>query len=481
MYTLMKKDWQKNIGFIVMDMIGLETILFITCWIYHRDLSAFLNPFYLNIALIVLIISLIFCWFSKSFQSLYEKTTKQKFFFLSIRSILIFAMAACFIYMIQRSVVHFIEVFFLVNVLCFVESSLLWIVWRNYNTHHLQKGNKRSLLLVTVAENHKGCSIQNYYKMYHIAGVALMDVNRKGELFQEALVVASKDDLFSYVSRQWIDEVFIDLPWRYYNLCQEIVNHFNQMGIVTHVKLVNRNEKSGRKQLIEQWENDIVLTTSMNFVTAGQVFLKRTMDIIGSLIGLVLTGIFYLILAPIIKIQSPGPVLFSQIRIGRNGKRFKIYKFRTMYLDAEERKKDLLELNRIKDGHMFKLSFDPRVIGNKILPNGTQKVGFMNLCRQLSLDEFPQFINVLKGEMSLVGTRPPTVEEYETYEFHHHARLACKPGLTGMWQVNGRSNITDFEEVVKLDTKYINEWSIGLDLQILLKTIVKVLKKEGAI
>ena len=293
--------------------------------------------------------------------------------------------------------------------------------------------------------------------------------------------MASKDDLFSYVSRQWIDEVFIDLPWQYYNLCQEIVNHFNQMGIVTHVKLVNRNEKSGRKQLIEQWENDIVLTTSMNFVTAGQVLLKRTMDIIGSLIGLVLTGIFYLILAPIIKIQSPGPVLFSQIRIGRNGKRFKIYKFRTMYLDAEERKKDLLELNRIKDGHMFKLSFDPRVIGNKILPNGTQKVGFMNLCRQVSLDEFPQFINVLKGEMSLVGTRPPTVEEYETYEFHHHARLACKPGLTGMWQVNGRSNITDFEEVVKLDTKYINEWSIGLDLQILLKTIVKVLKKEGAI
>lgn len=149
-------------------------------------------------------------------------------------------------------------------------------------------------------------------------------------------------------------------------------------------------------------------------------------------------------------------------------------------MDAEERKKELMEQNRVKDGMMFKIDFDPRIIGNKVLPDGTQKSGFMDLVRRLSLDEFPQFLNVLKGDMSLVGTRPPTVDEYEKYQLHHHARLATKPGITGMWQVSGRSNITDFEEVVRLDTKYIQEWTYGLDIRILLRTVAVVLKREGS-
>lgn len=134
----------------------------------------------------------------------------------------------------------------------------------------------------------------------------------------------------------------------------------------------------------------------------------------------------------------------------------------------------------MSDGMMFKAEWDPRIIGSKILPDGTKKKGIGNFIRDWSLDEFPQFINVLKGEMSLVGTRPPTVDEWEKYELHHRARLATKPGVTGMWQVSGRSKITDFEKVVELDTDYINQWSIGLDLKILLKTITVVFKKEGS-
>ena len=149
-------------------------------------------------------------------------------------------------------------------------------------------------------------------------------------------------------------------------------------------------------------------------------------------------------------------------------------------MDAEERKKELMEQNRVKDGMMFKMDFDPRIIGNKILPDGTKKTGLGDFIRKTSLDEFPQFWNVLKGEMSLVGTRPPTVDEWEKYELHHRARLATKPGITGMWQVSGRSKITDFEEVVKLDTQYINEWSMGMDLRILFKTVLMVLKREGS-
>ena len=166
--------------------------------------------------------------------------------------------------------------------------------------------------------------------------------------------------------------------------------------------------------------------------------------------------------------------------MGRNGKRFRIYKFRSMYMDAEERKKELMKENRVKDGMMFKLEWDPRIIGSKRLPDGTVKKGIGNYIRDWSLDEFPQFFNVLKGDMSLVGTRPPTEDEWEKYELHHRARLAIKPGVTGMWQVSGRSNITDFEEVVSLDLKYIREWSIKLDLCILLKTVQVVLAQEGS-
>lgn len=140
-----------------------------------------------------------------------------------------------------------------------------------------------------------------------------------------------------------------------------------------------------------------------------------------------------------------------------------------MYMDAEERKKELMAQNNIKDGMMFKMDDDPRIIK-----------GIGNFIRDYSLDEFPQFWNVLKGDMSLVGTRPPTVDEWEKYDLHHRTRLAIKPGLTGLWQVSGRSKITDFEEVVRLDTEYIKKWSIGQDMKILLKTVGVVLGKEGS-
>ena len=207
---------------------------------------------------------------------------------------------------------------------------------------------------------------------------------------------------------------------------------------------------------------------------------ERCMDIAGGIVGCILTGIIFLFVAPAIYIKSPGPIFFTQVRVGKNGKKFRIYKFRSMYMDAEERKKELMAQNRSKDGMMFKLDFDPRIIGNEILPDGTHKTGIGNFIRSTSLDEFPQFFNVLKGDMSLVGTRPPTLDEWEKYELHHRARLAIKPGITGMWQVSGRSNITDFEDVVKLDTEYITHWSMGLDIKILFKTVLAVLKRDGS-
>ena len=176
-----------------------------------------------------------------------------------------------------------------------------------------------------------------------------------------------------------------------------------------------------------------------------------------------------LFVAPAIYLKSPGPIFFSQWRIGKNGRKFKIYKFRSMYMDAEEQKKKLMEQNKIKDGMMFKMDDDPRIIK-----------GIGHFIRKTSIDEFPQYLNVLKGDMSMVGTRPPTLDEWEKYSPRHRIRMATKPGLTGMWQVSGRSNITDFDEVVRLDEKYIREWSFGLDIRIIFKTIGNMISGDGA-
>ena len=223
-----------------------------------------------------------------------------------------------------------------------------------------------------------------------------------------------------------------------------------------------------------------VLTSSVNYATPGQLILKRIIDILGGLAGSLLALIIMAIVGPMIKKASPGPILYRSERIGQNGKRFKMIKIRSMYLDADARKASLMAQNRVKDGMMFKLDFDPRIIGNEELPDGTRKTGIGEFIRKTSLDEFPQFFNVLKGDMSLVGTRPPTPDEWEKYEYHHRARLATKPGITGMWQVSGRSEITDFEEVVRLDTKYIQNWTIGMDIKILFKTVLNVLTRKGA-
>jgi len=192
---------------------------------------------------------------------------------------------------------------------------------------------------------------------------------------------------------------------------------------------------------------------------------KRVIDILGALVGLSLTALLYLFIAPAIYLDDPGPIFFRQTRVGLNGNIFQIWKFRSMVTDAEKRRH--LVTNEAQ-GHIFKNENDPRIT----------RVG--HFLRRTSLDELPQFFNVLKGEMSLVGTRPPTPEEVSQYLPHHYQRLHVKPGLTGEWQVNGRSSVKDFEEVVKMDLLYQEKWSLAYDCQLIWKTIWVVFRKEGA-
>jgi lipopolysaccharide/colanic/teichoic acid biosynthesis glycosyltransferase len=187
---------------------------------------------------------------------------------------------------------------------------------------------------------------------------------------------------------------------------------------------------------------------------------------VGAIVGLGITSVAFIPIAIAIKRDSPGPIFFGQTRLGWMGKPFTIWKFRSMYMDAEERKKELESINQ-SDGKTFKIENDPR-----ITPVG-------RFLRKTSLDELPQFWNVIRGEMSLVGTRPPTPNEVDIYEVPEWQRLDVKPGMTGEWQVNGRSSVRNFEDIIKLDLRYQQNWSLAYDLKLIVKTILVVFRKDS--
>ena len=355
-------------------------------------------------------------------------------------------------------------------------------LWKKILRKQMEDGGERKLLIIT-SKDVAGQTVQNMqehnYARFTLAGAVIIDADWTGREVNGIPVVANKENAAMYVCQEWIDEVLIviseALPYP-----TELISQLTETGVTIHLNLAKITNVPGKKQFVEKVGNYTVLTTSINYASSKQLMLKRMMDIVGGLVGCIFTGIICIFVGPAIYLASPGPIFFAQERVGKNGKKFKMYKFRSMYMDAEERKAELMKDNKLGDGKMFKLDFDPRVIGNKILPDGTHKTGIGDFIRRTSLDEFPQFFNVLKGDMSIVGTRPPLISETNLYELHHRARLAIKPGITGMWQVSGRSDITDFEEVVRLDKEYITNWNIGLDIKILFKTILVVLKKDGS-
>ena len=301
---------------------------------------------------------------------------------------------------------------------------------------------------------------------YEIVSLGCLDDSVRPEKIAGIPVAGGGDSLLETCRQLPLDEVFIGSAEYPEEKKGKLIRGFEEMGVTCHYNLGIFDGTSTKGQ-VGNFGDFTVVTYSAFHSSYKRQLIKRLMDIAGGLAGSALTLVLMPFLAVAIKLDSPGPVLFSQTRIGRNGRRFKIYKFRSMYADAEARKKELEQENQVK-GLMFKMENDPRVT----------KVG--RFLRKTSLDEFPQFFNVLLGDMSLVGTRPPTEDEFEKYNLYYRRRISMTPGLTGMWQVSGRSDIDDFDEVVKLDLKYIDNWSLTLDLKILAKTVAVVLFGKGA-
>lgn len=323
--------------------------------------------------------------------------------------------------------------------------------------HYKEEKNQIKLLVICEADEVEPVCRQLKEKMevgYHIESVVAWEQN------------AHENDYLEKIKLLAIDEVFLFLPNQPKDVIRNIINVFKIMGVTCHYN-IDVADLYTNVCSIDNLAGFTVVSYSMNVVDYNKRMIKRVMDIVGAGVGCVITVLITPFIATAIKLESQGPILFKQKRVGRNGRVFHIYKFRSMYMDAEERKKELEDQNEM-DGLMFKMENDPRIT----------KVG--HFLRKTSLDELPQFFNILKGDMSLVGTRPPTVDEYEKYNFHYKRRLSMTPGLTGMWQVNGRSEVTNFDDVVKYDLEYIDNWSLSLDIKILFQTIGVVLLRRGS-
>lgn len=301
-----------------------------------------------------------------------------------------------------------------------------------------------------------------------LVGVVLTDKSQIGEAICGLPVVADKTSLLDYVVHHDVDEVFInDNSIMNEPVLEEWIAELENMGVIVDLNIDIFNIPSSGKKVLNRVGKYAVVTFARNIFSNRQILAKRILDIAGSLVGMFILGVATVFVAPAIRIDSPGPVFFGQTRVGKNGRKFTFYKFRSMYQDAENRKKELMKQNEVK-GLMFKMEDDPRIT----------RVG--KFLRNTSIDELPQFWNVLRGDMSLVGTRPPTVDEFERYEAKHKCRLSMTPGLTGLWQISGRSDIKDFDEVVKLDMQYIDNWSILTDIKILILTVWVVLTGKGS-
>jgi exopolysaccharide biosynthesis polyprenyl glycosylphosphotransferase len=299
-----------------------------------------------------------------------------------------------------------------------------------------------------------------------IIGLVDMDPSKKGEIINDHEVIGTLDDIPDIINTNVVDEVVFIVPRTWLNKIDNVLLYCENAGLRVNIA-VNLFDFKFSKAKQTDLHGFPLLVFERTPEKLGLMFIKRLFDFIVSGVGLIILMPAFIVVAVLIKITSKDPVFFKQVRCGLFGRKFMFYKFRTMVSDAESKLNDLLKQNEM-EGPVFKMTNDPRVT----------KVG--KFLRKFSIDELPQLWNVLIGDMSLVGPRPPLPKEVEKYDNWQRRKLSMRPGITCLWQVGGRSEIVNFKEWMRLDLEYIDNWSFGLDFKILFKTIPVVLFGIGA-
>ncbi len=453
---------------IISVIVSYALSLYIRFRVIHYE--DYPKQFHLMVGAYLVVLCLLYSLFLDANLNFFYRGWYQEFYYTVRYTFILTVGLVLVLYLTQQSYAFsrlIYGIFGVLNSLITYAAHMLFkkIIWKYYRT----SSNSEKLLVVTqnaTADEVVRNLIKGKEWYYDITAVAIYDEERKGLEVQGVPVVASGKDLYEVVVQMTVDEVFICLPATPIAEIRIMVEKFEEMGLVCHYN-VDLFSRVNPNTYVQKMAGYSVISFALRTMDSRRMLIKRMIDVLGALVGLLLTAVITPFVAIAIKLDSPGPVFFSQPRIGKNGRRFKIWKFRSMYTDAEERKKELAAQNEIK-GLMFKMEDDPRIT----------RVG--RFLRKTSIDETPQFLNILMGDMSLVGTRPPTEDEFEKYNGYYRRRMSITPGLTGMWQVSGRSDIQDFEEIVKLDLEYIDNWSLGLDVKILFMTVFAVLGRKGS-
>ncbi len=409
MYRKETKGLLKHIDFVILDMICLQIAFFIGYTMFGRELNS--NPYevyiYRNMAIFIELINVVVMFFVETFKNVLKRGYYKEFVATMKHCLYVIASCILCLYLVKGAE-QYSRLIVVGTFVSYVMLSLITrILWKKLLQHKMDGNGERSLLLITNRDMAKKAIQEirdNSFGRFNITGLVILDKDMTGEKIAGVPVVANVSDAAMYVCKQWIDEVFVLPPLRT-AYPEKLMNDLMLTGVTIHLNLAKVKSVPGKQQMVEKLGDYTVLTTTMKYATGRQLFAKRCLDICAGIVGCLCTALIFIVVAPMIYIASPGPIFFAQERIGKNGKKFKMYKFRSMYMDAEAKKADLMKDNKIGDGKMFKLDFDPRVIGNKILPDGTKKTGIGQFIRDYSLDEFPQFFNVLKSDMSLVGTR----------------------------------------------------------------------------
>lgn len=479
---LSEESWVKHLDFMLLDIVCLQVCFLISYLFRHGWMNPYANELYRNYAIVMFLCQILTIFIGKSFHRILKRGYYQEFKATVKHTIIILSLTLFYLFATQEGADYSRITFFLTDIFYLFVGYGIRLLWKRY-LRICGVSGKRSSLVVITTMSMASRVIENLridgYQSYKVTGLVLMDMDVVGTEICGIQVIGGKESTAQDLCGKWIDEIFVRLPDNW-SMPEHLIEAFADMGITVHLGLAKFSGADGQRSFVEQLGDYTVITNTVKAISSEETICKRVLDILGGIVGCVITGVLFLFVAPLIYIKSPGPIFFTQTRIGKGGKEFKMYKFRSMYMDAEERKKELLEENKIQDGFMFKMDYDPRIIGSEKTRRNGKPGGIGNFIRRTSIDEFPQFFNVLKGDMSLVGTRPPTVDEWERYDLHHRLRMAIKPGITGLWQISGRSNIVDFEEVVRLDAEYIKNWSLDRDIKILAKTVVVVLRNEGA-
>ncbi len=463
---LQNKQRIQNIILFITDFAGLLLSYYMSGFIwlyYYKGFGLGFSVGQVDSKLTVVIATFLIAYLIHTENEDYTKRTLMQETVSVFKTNIILAAIIAIYQLLDKSSVDFPRGLYVLTIIINV---ILMLIVREVIKLYLTKKyrNKKRLLVITTSDRadrivDKYSSIDNWANRLY--GIAVIDKDMKGDNINGVPVVANVHDMMTYMKNEIVDEVYISIRQDKAEELSAVVMQLEDMGIIVHIKLETLDAYKDYDMKLEKMGKTPVVTFANRFYDYRKLAIKRIIDIIGSIVGLVIMFIAMIFIAPAIKIESPGPVFFKQKRVGRNGRYFYIYKFRSMYMDAEERKKELMAKNEMS-GLMFKMKDDPRIT----------KVG--KFIRKTSIDELPQFINVFKGDMSIVGTRPPTVNEFKQYEGHHKRRLSMKPGITGMWQAYGRKTITDFEDIVSMDLDYIDNWSIMLDVKIILRTFIAV-------